>query len=157
MKRKKRIPISIPGQRARTGQPTWKKDEVGVLLLIIGIIAGHIWFGVQYKRGQEAQWVTMHINRVSITTGKYPDCRVALSYQGESFTTDTREDDYERLKDLDQVEVLYLPGTDFVELEKAAPGRRWKGFTWLSGGILVIIFLGYKDNFLKLYRLLTGK
>lgn len=157
MKKKRRTPISIPGQRPRTGQPAWGKAQVNIFLLIIAFILAHVWFGFQYVRGKDAQLVTMHIDEVRLGGVKSKNCYVTLSYNGDTFVETTRTGEYDRLKALSQIEVYHIPGTKFVEFNKDAPGRRWIKLTWVTFFFILILIFVYRKEVQKLNRLILGK
>ncbi|WP_343668770.1 hypothetical protein [Chitinophaga sp.] len=157
MKKKRRPPISIPGQRTRTDQPKWGKPQINILLLIIVCLIGHIWLGIQYVRGEDAQLVTMHIDNVRLGGGRSQTCWVTLSYQGETFQESTITGEYNRLKELSEIEVYHIPNTNFVEFNKDAPGRRWIKFTWVTIGFILILVFVYKKELRKLNGLLLGR
>lgn len=133
------------------------EGEISLIVFFILFLIWHVFAGIQYVRLGNAQWVTMQVDEVYVTTGRHSSCIVHLSYQGHTFTESLSKNKYGAMKDLKNVEVLHIPDTGYIQFESDGPARQWMTATWWTLGFIVYALLFYRDAIGKLNRRIIRK
>jgi len=112
---------------------------------MIIFFAIHVIYGVDYIRGKDAKWVTMHIDSVSTSNGRSTMYYLHLGYQDRTFKESVGKRTYEHYKTLDEIRMLTIPDTKWIAFDEEQKWREWKGMIWITIGLVIFQLFFVKE------------